>query len=165
MIDEAWTTAPRLEQQPQDRPYHQHKGQNSPNLENMLVVTTDNLPGYEIHEVLGEVIGVTARTYNPFAEGIRSLHGGTNPKMMEILARWREEAVERMAQEALRRGANAVVGMRFDHREVTSSWVEICAYGTAAVVAVRANGATPAGVGAGGRPDPGRRDRRPPDSP
>lgn len=99
----------------------------------MLVVTTDNLPGYEIRQVLGEVIGVTARTYNPFAEGIKSLHGGTNPKMKEALARWREEAVEHMAQSALRRGANAVVGMRFDHRELTSAWVEICAYGTAAV--------------------------------
>jgi uncharacterized protein YbjQ (UPF0145 family) len=103
----------------------------------MLVVTTDNLPGYEIREVLGEVIGVTARTHNPFAEGIKSLHGGTNPKMMEALTRWREEAVERMAQEALRRGANAVVGMRFDHRELTTAWVEICAYGTAAVVAFK----------------------------
>jgi uncharacterized protein YbjQ (UPF0145 family) len=50
------------------------------------------------------------------------------------LTRWREEAVERMAQIAQKRGANAVVGMRFDHREITSSWVEICAYGTAVVV-------------------------------
>ena len=118
----------------------------------MLVVTTDNLPGYEIREVLGEVIGVTARTHNPFAEGIKSLHGGTNPKMMESLTRWREEAVERMAQEALRRGANAVVGMRFDHRELTTAWVEICAYGTAAVVALKAsNNSAP--VGAGAQPD------------
>jgi uncharacterized protein YbjQ (UPF0145 family) len=115
----------------------------------MLVVTTDNLPGYEIREVLGEVIGVTARTHNPFAEGIKSLHGGTNPKMMEALTRWREEAVERMAQEALRRGANAVVGMRFDHREVTTAWVEICAYGTAAVVTLNvAARSAPVPVGA-----------------
>ena len=104
----------------------------------MLVVTTDQLPGYEVRDVLGEVIGVTARTHNPFAEGIKSLHGGTNPRMAEVLTRWREEAVERMAQVAARRGANAVVGMRFDHREVTSSWVEICAYGTAVVVAYTA---------------------------
>jgi len=117
----------------------------------MLVVTTDNLPGYDIREVLGEVIGVTARTHNPFAEGIKSLHGGTNPKMMEALTRWREEAVERMAQEALRRGANAVVGMRFDHREITSAWVEICAYGTAAVVALLPV-AAPTPVAAGATP-------------
>lgn len=120
----------------------------------MMVVTTDNLPGYEIGEVLGEVIGVTARTYNPFNEGIKSLHGGTNPKMMEALTRWREEAVERMAQQALRRGANAVVGMRFDHREVTTAWVEICAYGTAAVVSpvARRERGVPVGAGAARRP-------------
>ena len=107
----------------------------------MLVVTTDNLPGYDIREVLGEVIGVTARSHNPFAEGVRSLHGGTVPNVVEALTRWREEAVEQMAREALKRGANAVVGMRFDHREVTSSVVEICAYGTAAVASLRVNGA------------------------
>ncbi|HYN97561.1 MAG TPA: YbjQ family protein [Pilimelia sp.] len=106
----------------------------------MLVVTTDNLPGYEIREVLGEVIGVNARTHNPFAEGVKSLHGGTNPRMTEALIRWREEAVERMAQIAQRRGANAVVAMRFDHREITTAWVEICAYGTAVVVSYLANG-------------------------
>jgi len=100
----------------------------------MLVVTTDQLPGYEVRDVLGEVIGVTARTHNPFAEGIKSLHGGTNPRMAEVLTRQREEAVDRMVEAAARRGANAVVGMRFDHREVTSAWVEICAYGTAVVV-------------------------------
>jgi len=113
----------------------------------MLVVTTDALPGYDVCDVLGEVIGVTARTHNPFAEGIRSLQGGTNPRMAEILTRWREEAVERMAECALHRGANAVVGMRFDHREITTSWVEICAYGTAVVVAFRGGaGRVPARV-------------------
>jgi len=101
----------------------------------MLVVTTDNLPGYEVSEVLGEVIGITARSNNPFAEGIKSLHGGANPKMFECLTRWREEAIERMAKNAQNRGANAIVGMRFDHRDLTSSWIEICAYGTAVVVA------------------------------
>ncbi|GAA2512724.1 YbjQ family protein [Pilimelia columellifera] len=116
----------------------------------MLVATTDSLPGYEICEVLGEVIGITARSNNPFAEGIKSLHGGTNPKMFESLTRWREEAVERMAQNARHRGANAVVGMRFDHRDLTAAWIEICAYGTAVVVAVKPSGAHAAPVAAAG---------------
>ncbi|GGJ89535.1 UPF0145 protein [Pilimelia anulata] len=106
----------------------------------MLVVTTDTLPGYEIRDVLGEVIGITARSNNPFNEGIKSLHGGSNPRMFEMLTRWREEAVERMAQNALSRGANAIVAMRFDHRNLTASWIEICAYGTAVVVSLKANG-------------------------
>lgn len=99
----------------------------------MLVVTTDSLPGYEIRKVLGEVIGVTARTHNPFAEGIRSLDGGQNPGMVAALAHWRQEAVARLMEVAQLRGANAVVGMRFDHRELTDYWAEICAYGTAVV--------------------------------
>jgi uncharacterized protein YbjQ (UPF0145 family) len=57
--------------------------------------------------------------------------------MAAALAHWREEAVARMTEAAERRGANAVVGMRFDHREITDYWAEICAYGTA-VVAARA---------------------------
>jgi uncharacterized protein YbjQ (UPF0145 family) len=85
---------------------------------------------------------------------VRLLHGGSNPNVVAALTRWREEAVERMAQEALKRGANAVVGMRFDHREVTSSLVEICAYGTAAVAFVRVNGARPdVAHDLGARPD------------
>src|SRR5512139_3547223 len=101
----------------------------------MLVATTDHLPGYEINDVLGEVIAVTARTHSPFLEGVRSLSGGTNFKLMtETLTRWREETVERLTELALRRGANAVIGMRFDHREISDAWVEICAYGTAVTV-------------------------------
>jgi uncharacterized protein YbjQ (UPF0145 family) len=98
-----------------------------------LVVTTDSLPGYEIREVIGEVLGVTARTHNPYAEGVKALDGGLNPQMVAALAHWRAEAVTQLARNAERRGANAVVGMRFDHREITDYWAEICAYGTAVV--------------------------------
>lgn len=102
----------------------------------MLVVTTDSLPGYEIRAILGEVVGVTARTHNPYAEGVKGLDGEFNPKVNSALAHWREEAVARMAIVAHDRGANAVIGMRFDHREISDYWAEICAYGTA-VVAIR----------------------------
>jgi hypothetical protein len=51
--------------------------------------------------------------------------------MSEALAYWRQEAVEQMVEAARRRGANAVLGMRFDNREISSYWAEICAYGTA----------------------------------
>ena len=40
-----------------------------------------------------------------------------------------------MVVAAERRGANAIIGMRFDHRGVTSAWNEVCAYGTAVLVA------------------------------
>ncbi|WP_213456189.1 YbjQ family protein [Rhizomonospora bruguierae] len=104
----------------------------------MLVVTTDELPGYLIRRVVGQVIGICARTYNPFTEGVRTLWGDPNPAIAEVLARWRQEAVDNMITGAQKKGANAVVAMRFDHREVTTAWVEICAYGTAVVIADRA---------------------------
>ena len=101
----------------------------------MLVVTTDVIPGYEVRAVIGEVVGVTARTFNPFIEGVKSLNGRLNPQLIRLLAQIRQEAVAHMIEAAKRRGANAVVGMRFDHRGVTGSWNEVCAYGTAVLVA------------------------------
>jgi uncharacterized protein YbjQ (UPF0145 family) len=100
----------------------------------MLVVTTEVLPGYEVRAVIGEVVGVTARSFNPFVEGVKSLNGRLNPQLVRLLAQIRQEAVAHMVDAAQRRGANAVVGMRFDHRQVTPAWNEVCAYGTAVLV-------------------------------
>jgi uncharacterized protein YbjQ (UPF0145 family) len=100
----------------------------------MLAVTIDTLPGYEIKDVLGEVVGCTARPQNVFMEGVKTLPGRTSPAMAATLAKSREEAIARMAEAAFQRGGNAVVGMRFDHRPIGPSWSEICAYGTAVFV-------------------------------
>jgi uncharacterized protein YbjQ (UPF0145 family) len=98
----------------------------------MLIVTTENVPGYRVLEVIGEVFGVTARTHNPYNEGVSALTGGVAPKQISRrLAHWREEAIAEMVEAARERGGNAVIGMRFDNREISSSWAEICAYGTA----------------------------------
>jgi uncharacterized protein YbjQ (UPF0145 family) len=105
----------------------------------MLVVTTESIPGYEVRAVIGEVVGVTARTFNPYVENFRSLNGVSNPNFFKLLAQVRQEAVALMADAATRRGANAVIGMRFDHRLVSSAWNEICAYGTAVQVTVAAH--------------------------
>ncbi|OLB80593.1 MAG: hypothetical protein AUI14_06130 [Actinobacteria bacterium 13_2_20CM_2_71_6] len=67
-------------------------------------------------------------------EGVRELTGSPNVHLPVLLDRCRQEAVDRMVLHARRRGANAVVGMRFDHREISQMWVEICAYGTAVVI-------------------------------
>lgn len=100
----------------------------------MLIVTTESVPGYQVLEVLGQVFGLTARTHNPYEEGVKALTGGLNPQMVRTLGHWRDEAIAELAKAARRKGANAVIGMRFDNREITSSWAEICAYGTAARV-------------------------------
>jgi uncharacterized protein YbjQ (UPF0145 family) len=96
-------------------------------------VTTESLPGYEIRAVLGEVLGVTASTRNPYATGIRSPNTGERGEMALVLVQTRARAIQQMISAARRRGANAILGMRFDNRDITSMWVEICAYGTAVV--------------------------------
>nr|MDT0659881.1 YbjQ family protein [Micromonospora sp. DSM 115978] len=111
----------------------------------MLVVTTDHLPGYEIMAILGQVVSSQARTRNPYREGVKNLRGGAyDPKAPENLTRWRTDAVAQLGEEARRLGANAVIGMRFDHREVGEMWMELCAYGTAVVAIQRAPVGRPA---------------------
>ncbi|MEV4654738.1 YbjQ family protein [Micromonospora sp. NPDC049301] len=102
----------------------------------VLVVTTEQLPGYEIRQILGEVVSSMARTRNPYREGVKNLRGGAyDPMAPDNLTRWRTDSVARLGEEALRLGANAVIGMRFDSRDCGEMWMEICAYGTAVIVA------------------------------
>jgi uncharacterized protein YbjQ (UPF0145 family) len=100
----------------------------------MLAVTIETLPGFEIKEVLGQVVGVVARPRNAYVEGVKSLTGKAPSNVADALVRAREVAIAHMLRIAYQRGANAVVGMRFDHRPVSESWNEICAYGTAVFV-------------------------------
>jgi uncharacterized protein YbjQ (UPF0145 family) len=100
----------------------------------MLVVTTNDLPGYRIEEVLGEVFGLTVRSRNAvsqYGSGLKSIFGGELRGLTKALMASRDEVMERMTAEARKRGANAVVAMRFDTSEMGGVWTEICAYGTA----------------------------------
>lgn len=97
----------------------------------------ETLPGYTFRAILGEVVGVTARPQNKFTEGARSLTGSLTEAGEAVLIAGRREAVERMAYHARAMGANAVLAMRFDHRVISATWVEICAYGTAVVAVPR----------------------------
>ncbi|WTO07296.1 YbjQ family protein [Micromonospora sp. NBC_00617] len=97
-------------------------------------MTTEQLPGYEIRQILGEVVSSMARTRNPYREGVKNLRGGAyDPMAPDNLTRWRTDSVTRLGEEALRIGANAVIGMRFDSRDCGELWMEICAYGTAVI--------------------------------
>ncbi|MBN1174094.1 MAG: heavy metal-binding domain-containing protein [Micromonosporaceae bacterium] len=100
----------------------------------MLAVTIDSLPGYDIVKVIGQVLGISARCHNAFIEGTRSMPGLPRGKRLAALGEVRREAIELMLDTAYQRGANAVIGMRFDHRPVNGSWIEVCAYGTAVLV-------------------------------
>lgn len=103
----------------------------------MIVVTTNDVPGYRIDAVLGEVMGMTVRSANigqNFVAGFRAMGGGEVKEYTQLVYASREEVMARMSQEAQRRGANAVVGMRFDTGDIAQAFSEVCAYGTAVVV-------------------------------
>ena len=104
----------------------------------MLVVTSNEISGFEIRAIYGEVFGVTVRSLNfgaSFSAGFRSIGGGEVPEMTRLLVESRNEAMGRMIYEAKARGANAIIAMRFDTGEIMQQWTEICAYGTAVWVA------------------------------
>jgi len=106
----------------------------------VLITTTNDLPGYDIEEVYGEVFGLTVRSRNlgsQIGSALKSMVGGELKGMTTALADSREQVIRRMTEEAQARGANAVVGMRFDTSELGSVWTEICAYGTAVRVKKR----------------------------
>jgi uncharacterized protein YbjQ (UPF0145 family) len=100
----------------------------------MLISTMNDIPGYEVTDVLGEVFGLTVRSRNvgsQFGSAFKSLAGGELKGMTKNLADSREEVMGRMVAEAEARGADAVLAMRFDTSEMGGNWTEICAYGTA----------------------------------
>ena len=100
----------------------------------MLISTMNDIPGYEVTEVLGEVFGLTVRSRNigsQFGAAFKSMAGGELRGMTKNLIDSRNEVIERMTQEAQARGGNAVLSMRFDTSEMGGNWTEICAYGTA----------------------------------
>ena len=100
----------------------------------MIITTMNDLPGYEIEEVLGEVFGLTVRARNVGSQigaSLKSLVGGELKGMTKMLAEGREHATQRLVEEAEGKGANAIVAFRYDTSELGSTWTEICAYGTA----------------------------------
>ncbi|HEX5556240.1 MAG TPA: YbjQ family protein [Gaiellales bacterium] len=103
----------------------------------MIITTTNDLPGYAVEEVLGEVFGLTVRSRNVGSQlgaGLKSLVGGELKGMTKALSDSRAQVIERLSEEAQSRGGNAVLAMRFDTSEMGGTWTEICAYGTAARV-------------------------------
>ena len=110
----------------------------------MLVVTTFDLPGWEIQRVCGEVFGLTVRSRNAFSQigaGLKSMFGGELQGMTQNLINSRNEVMGRMLEAARAKGGNAVVGMRFDTNDMAETWTELCAYGTAVVAVPISEGA------------------------
>ena len=92
----------------------------------VIVVTTADLPGHRIMSVIGQVSGVAVRArtdlWRDGADHVGLLHAT------------RQEAVDRLGEEAGRAGATAVVAMQFDSHEIGDLMTEVVAYGTAVVI-------------------------------
>jgi uncharacterized protein YbjQ (UPF0145 family) len=107
----------------------------------MIISTMNDLPGYEIEEVFGEVFGLTVRSRNigsQMGASLKSLVGGELKGMTKMLADGRQHATDRLVEEAESKGANAIIAFRFDTSELGTTWTEICAYGTAVRATKRA---------------------------
>src|ERR1700753_2735858 len=110
----------------------------------LLLSTMNDVPGYRVVRVMGEVFGLTVRSRNAFSNmraGFRAMAGGELKGLSKLLYESRQEALQRLCQEGLARGANAVIAMRFDCNEIGGTASEIAAYGTA--VSLVRNGQQP----------------------
>jgi uncharacterized protein YbjQ (UPF0145 family) len=106
-------------------------------MQEFLIVTTNDIPGYEIVEVHGEVFGLIARSRNVFSNigaSFRTVFGGEVKGYTKLLIESREHAAQRMVENAKSRGGNAIVAMRFDCSEIGGIMSEVAAYGTAVTV-------------------------------
>jgi uncharacterized protein YbjQ (UPF0145 family) len=100
----------------------------------MILVNTDFVKGKEITQTLGIVKGNTIRAKwfgKDFISGLRQIVGGELKEYTQLLSEAREEATNRMIADAEKKGADAIINVRFMTSEVMASAAEILVYGTA----------------------------------
>jgi uncharacterized protein YbjQ (UPF0145 family) len=103
----------------------------------MIVVTTNELPGYRVVRVIGLVRGITVRSRSivgSIGGALQSIVGGNITIFTTLAETARQEALDLMIRHAEEAGANAVLAMRYDGNEITDGITEMLAYGTAVVV-------------------------------
>jgi uncharacterized protein YbjQ (UPF0145 family) len=100
----------------------------------MIISTTEQIPGKEIGEILGIARGSTVRARNigrDIFAGLKNIVGGEIEEYTKLQAHAREQALQRLEQDALQMGADAVVNLRLTTAMVMQGAAEILAYGTA----------------------------------
>ena len=103
----------------------------------VIVTTMNDIPGYTVDEVFGEVFGLTVRSRHVGSDigaSLKGLIGGEVKGYTKMLRLSREEAIQRLRDETVQAGGNAVIAMRFDCNELMSNMTEVAAYGTAVTV-------------------------------
>lgn len=103
----------------------------------MIIVTSDHIEGKKTVKTLGMVKGSTIRARHigrDITAGLRSIVGGEISEYTALMAQAREEAINRMVEQAEKMGANAILDTRFVTSMVMSGASELLVYGTAVVV-------------------------------
>ncbi|MEI8332511.1 MAG: heavy metal-binding domain-containing protein [Chloroflexota bacterium] len=112
----------------------------------MFIVTMPYVPGHRIDQVQGHVFGLVVRSRGlagNLAAGLRSLVGGEIHEYTALLEDTRRQAIDRMVQNAVAMGGNAIVSFRFDSSELGGTMSEIVAYGTAVTIVADASATPP----------------------
>lgn len=100
----------------------------------MIITTTESIPQREIIEILGIARGSTVRAKSvasDFMAGLKNFVGGELDEYTKLQGQSREQALQRMSEDAQRLGADAIVNIRFSTSTITQGASEILAYGTA----------------------------------
>ncbi len=103
----------------------------------MIVVTTNEIPGYRVVKTLGVIRGLSVRSRSVVGNigaSIQILFGGNISVYTKLAETARQEAFDLLIAQAEDRGANAILAMRYDANEMASAVTEVLAYGTAVVV-------------------------------
>jgi uncharacterized protein YbjQ (UPF0145 family) len=101
------------------------------------ITTAFDLPGKKIAKNLGIVKGITVRSRSivgTIGGSLQTLIGGNISLFSELCEKTRKEAYDLMVQHASDKGANAVIGVRYDATELLQGVTEVLCYGTAVVV-------------------------------
>ena len=103
----------------------------------MIITTSSQIEGKTIVKTIGLVKGSTIRARHlgrDIMAGLRGMVGGEITEYTRMMAEAREQAIQRMEEDAEKKGANAVVSMRFSTSMIMQNAAEVLAYGTGVVL-------------------------------
>jgi len=102
----------------------------------MIVTTTEHIEGKNIKKTVGMVKGSTIRAKHigkDIMAAFRGMAGGEITEYTKMMAEAREEAIQRMVEDAEKQGANAIISVRFTTSMIMQNAAEVLAYGTGVV--------------------------------
>jgi len=103
----------------------------------MIITTTEQITGKSIKKTVGMVKGSTIRARHlgkDIVAGLRGMVGGEITEYTKMMAEAREQAIQRMVEDAEKQGANAIVGIRFTTSMIMQNAAEVLVYGTGVVL-------------------------------